>query len=137
MQAGMVVTLKGGFGHKYCSSTSNGTTCASSSVGPWELFHIVDAGGYWGIKAGGSQCVDNTHGYATCNKHHVENWQRFSFVQVGNGKVGIETPEGRFCSDIPAGVQCAATSLTAAEKFTMECIQNCDFFFSGEQDSAI
>ena len=96
---GHTVSLKANVNGKYCSAQQNGSDdeCNRTSVGPWEQYDIVDAGGGWvGLKAHANNLylsadMNNANklvraGWATT----IGSWEKFQIVNAGGGMVGLK-----------------------------------------------
>ncbi|MEO3404744.1 hypothetical protein AAFN85_12635 [Mucilaginibacter sp. CAU 1740] len=119
---GQVVTIKGS-NNNYVSS-ENGTqamNCNRPTVGGWEQFTVVNAGGGKVALLNSNKYVSSENGTQpiTCNRATVGPWEQFDWVNNGNGTISLRGNNGKYVSG-ENGTQtmtCTKTSISATESF--------------------
>lgn len=99
---GQTITLKG-FNGMYVSS-KNGTApmiCNISTLGSWENFTVVDAGGgKIALRGSNGLYVSSENGLAdiNCNRTTIQDWEKFDWVSNAAGQVAFRGNNGKFIS---------------------------------------
>lgn len=120
---GQVIWLRG-VNNQYVSG-ENGTTamnCNRPTVGTWEQFTVVDAGGGKIALRSMSKYVSSENGAAaiTCSRTTVGDWEKFDWVVNADGKISLRGNNGRYISS-ENGTQamtCNRTTISGWEAFT-------------------
>jgi hypothetical protein len=124
--AGMVVALKGGKNHKYCSDEgkSGQIKCNSDSVGASEKFVVVDAGrGKIALRGGKDKKICADEGSRIkCNRDGIGGgWEKFTVQMLGGGKLALRgSKDNKFCSDEGNSIKCNRGGVGGWEMFTLE-----------------
>jgi endoglucanase len=120
---GQTIWLRGN--NNLYASGENGTTamrCNRTSVGGWEQFTVVDAGGGKVALRSMSKYVSSENGTAaiTCNRTTIGDWEKFDWIINADGKISLRGNNGRYISSENgvAAMTCTRTSIGGWEAFT-------------------
>lgn len=116
---GQTITLKGSNG-LYVSS-KNGTApmiCNIGTLGSWENFTVVDAGGgKIALRGSNGLYVSSENGTApiNCNRTTVQDWEKFDWVVNSAGRVAFRGNNGKFISSENGTQSMTCTRATAQD----------------------
>ncbi|HYG39032.1 MAG TPA: cellulase family glycosylhydrolase [Cytophagales bacterium] len=121
---GQTITLRG-FNNQYVSS-ENGTGpmwCNRASVGTWEKFLVVDAGGGKIALRSMNKYVSSENGATsgiTCNRTAIGGWEAFDWIQIGSNQVAFRGNNGQYISSEngTAVMRCNRATYSGWETFT-------------------
>lgn len=120
---GQTIWLRG-LNNQYVSG-ENGVKpmwCNRTSVGDWERFTVVDAGGGKIALRSMNKYVSSENGAAsvTCSRTTIGDWEKFDWVVTTDGKVALRGNNGRYISSEngAAEMTCTRTSISGWEAFT-------------------
>lgn len=121
---GQTIWLRG-TNNQYVSS-ENGTTammCNRATVGGWEQFTVVDAGGgKIALRGSNGQYVSSENGELgmRCNRPSIGGWETFSWVDLGGGQIALQGSNGQYVSseDGQSAMMCNRPSISGWEAFT-------------------
>jgi endoglucanase len=120
---GQTVWLKG-INNLYVSS-ENGTQamqCNRPSVGGWEQFTVVDAGGGKIALRSMSKYVSSENGTMaiTCNRTAIGDWEKFDWIFNTDGKISLRGNNGKYISSENGtmAMTCNRTTISGWEAFS-------------------
>jgi endoglucanase len=120
---GQTVWLRGS-NNQYVSS-ENGTQamrCNRPTVGGWEQFTVVDAGGGKVALRSQSKYVSSENGTAaiTCSRTAIGDWEKFDWIINADGKISLRGNNGRYISSEngAAAMTCTRTTIGGWEAFS-------------------
>jgi endoglucanase len=120
---GQTIWLKGS-NNQYVSS-ENGTkamNCNRPSVGGWEQFTVVDAGGGKVALRSQSKYVSSENGTTaiTCSRTAFGDWEKFDWIVNADGKISLRGNNGKYISSEngTASMTCARATVGAWEAFS-------------------
>ncbi len=121
---GQTIWLRGTNG-QYVSSENGGSgmMCNRSSVGGWEQFTVVDAGGgKIGLRGTNGLYVSSENGASAmmCNRSSIGGWEAFDWVDAGNGNIALRGTNGQYVSseDGVSPMMCNRSSIGGWEIFS-------------------
>jgi hypothetical protein len=119
---GQTIWLRGS-NNQYASS-ENGTQamrCNRATVGGWEQFTVVDAGGGKVALRSQNKYVSSENGAAaiTCSRTTIGDWEKFDWIINADGKISLRGNNGRYISSEngTAAMTCARTTIGGWEAF--------------------
>jgi endoglucanase len=121
---GQTIWLRGSNG-QYVSS-ENGVSpmmCNRPTVGGWEQFTVVDAGGgKVGLRGTNNMYVSSENGTRTmqCNRATIGGWEQFAWVVNSNGTISLQGTNSLYVSSMngASAMMCDRTTIGGWEQFT-------------------
>ncbi len=120
---GQTIWLRGS-NNQYASS-ENGTQamrCNRATVGGWEQFTVVDAGGGKVALRSQSKYVSSENGAASisCSRTTFGDWEKFDWIVNADGKISLRGNNGRYISSENGTIAmtCSRTTIGGWEAFT-------------------
>lgn len=120
---GQTIWLRGN-NNQYVSG-ENGTVpmrCNRASIGGWEQFTVVDAGGGKIALRSQNKYVSSENGTAaiTCSRAAIGDWEKFDWIVNADGKISLRGNNGRYISSEngAANMTCTRTSIGGWEAFS-------------------
>jgi glucosylceramidase len=120
---GQTIWLRG-INNQYVSG-ENGTKpmwCNRTSVGDWERFTVVDAGGGKIALRSMGKYVSSENGSTsiTCSRTTIGDWEKFDWVVNADGKISLRGNNGRYISSEngAAEMTCNRTNISGWEAFS-------------------
>jgi endoglucanase len=121
---GQVIWLRGSNGQFVSSENgANPMMCNRGSVGDWEQFTLVDAGGgRVALRSSNNQYVSSENGTRTmqCNRPSVGGWEQFTMIYNTNGTISFRGTNNLYVSSNngASGMMCDRAAIGGWEQFT-------------------
>ncbi|WP_133259645.1 cellulase family glycosylhydrolase [Pseudochryseolinea flava] len=119
---GQTIWLRGNNSQYVCGE--NGTQamrCNRASIGGWEQFTVVDAGGGKIALRSQNKYVSSENGTAaiTCSRTTIGDWEKFDWIINADGKISLRGNNGRYISSEngTAAMTCSRTAIGGWEAF--------------------
>ncbi len=123
---GSVISIKGNNGKLTSSENGNKPmNCNRNSVGGWEKFTIVDAGGgKVALRGNNGKYVSSENGSKpiTCNRNAIRAWEKFTMTVTGTNQIAFKGSNGKYISSENGSksMTCNRNAIGGWEKFTWQ-----------------
>lgn len=124
---GETIWLKGNNGKYVCSENGKkAIICNRTSVGNWEKFTVVNAGGGKIALKGNNGKYLNDGSPMWCTTNSITNTAKFTWTDAGNGKIALKGNNGKYVSSENglAVMNCNRSSIGTWEKFTFNILKS-------------